>query len=133
MQPLWVPSRIAREISQLAFRYLETYMRLANLAAQNRQMMWLFNSKAHMLAHIFKNFNWEAEMAQYALNPLSLGVQMEEDMVGKVARVNRRCAPALQVLRTLQRYLTGAFTAWCDAGMIERVGDSPPSSSSRVS
>lgn len=123
LKPLWIPSAQAREISCLAFRYLENFMKLANHAVRSGQMMWLFNSKAHMLAHIFKNFNWEAEMAALALNPLSLGVQMEEDMVGKTARLNRRVAAPLQIQRTLQRYLTGSFDVWREAGMIERVGD----------
>ena len=98
-------------------------MKLANLAAQNGELLWLFNSKAHMLSHIFRNFHWEAELSDLALNPLSLGVQMEEDLVGKTSRINRRVAPNIQIQRTIQRYLAGAFSVWCDAGMIDRVGD----------
>ena len=122
-EPLWVPSEKAKQISMKAFRYLELYMNLAKLAFQQNEMMWLFNSKAHMLSHIFKNFNWEAEMGPLALNPLALGVQMEEDMVGKSARINRRVSPPLQIQRTIQRYLAGSFAVWHDAEMIDRVGD----------
>lgn len=121
--PVWVPSKTAKEISQDAFRYLNLYMRLANIASQEGEMLWLFNAKAHMLSHIFRNFSWESELSDLALNPLVLGVQLEEDLVGKCARLNRRVAPAIQIKRTLQRYLVGAFSAWVDAGMINRVGD----------
>ena len=121
--PLWVPSMDAQQIAKAAFRYLSLFMQLANLAAQNGETMWLLNSKCHMMVHLFKNFSWEAEMNCFALNPLALGVQMDEDLIGKTAKINRKVAPALQIKRTLQRYLVSAFAAWNSAGMIERVGD----------
>lgn len=123
LQPLWVPSRDAQSIAQQAFVYMDLFMQLAGIASQQSETMWLLNSKCHMLSHIFKAFNWEAELAEYALNPLSLGVQMEEDLIGKSARINRHVAPALQIQRTMQRYLVATFGAWCDAKMIDRVGD----------
>lgn len=94
-------------------------MELASRAHRNNEMLWLLNPKSHMLTHLFKNLGWEAELSSYALNPVSLGVQMDEDLIGKTCRLNRRVHPTLQSRRTLQRTLCAAYASWQSIGMIK--------------
>ena len=121
--PLWIPAAKAREIAGHGLKYLETFQAMARKAKEEGRALFLFNSKIHMNDHIFRNLAWDAEMAELSLNPLAWGVQLDEDLIGKAARLTRHVSskPVFTIRRTLQRWLIAAHCAWSNAGMLKRI------------
>lgn len=97
---------------------------MAEQATRDRRALFLFNSKFHMLVHIFRNLSWESEMAGLCLNPMIWGVQLDEDLIGKASRLTRHVSskPEFTIKRTLERWLVASFGAWSKAGLIDRCG-----------
>lgn len=123
LAPLWIPAAKAREIAAHGLKYLELFQAMARKAKEEGRALYLFNSKIHMNDHIFRNLAWEAEMAELCLNPLAWGVQLDEDLIGKAARLTRHVSsrPVFQIRRTLQRWLIAGHSAWSKAGMLQRI------------
>ena len=121
--PLWIPKQKAKNIAEHGLKYLELFQLLARKASTERRPLFLFNSKVHMNDHIFRNLAWEAEMGDYALNPLVWGVQLDEDLIGKASRLTRHVSsiPHFTIRRSLQRWLIAGYHAWSKAGMLERI------------
>ena len=121
LAPLWIPADEARQISQHGFNYLQIFQRLAEKAANEGKMYFLLNPKIHMMCHIMRNLEWESELSRLALNPLVWGVQMDEDAIGKSARLTRHVSakPEFMIRRTLQRWLIKAYYAWKQAGLLK--------------
>lgn len=120
--PLWIPKNDAKEICKHASNYLQLYQSLAWQASQERRPLFLFNAKVHMLSHVFRNLEWEAELSEFCLNVMVWGVQLDEDLVGKASRLARHVSskPAWTIERTLQRWLIASYAAWSKAGMYKR-------------
>ena len=68
--------------------------------------------------HLVMTLAQQGRIKGFALNPMILGNQMEEDFIGRPSRISRRVSPRLPATRSLQRYLIAARTAWVQAGMI---------------
>ena len=62
--------------------------------------------------HVARTMSETAQAKKWGLNPLSFAVQLQEDLVGRVARVSRRVSPVTVSLRTLQRVLLAAEAAF---------------------
>ena len=54
----------------------------------------------------------EACTRNWVLSPLVFSVQLQEDFIGKPARVSRRVSPKLHALRTLQRVMKAMFAEY---------------------
>lgn len=123
LAPLWVPRGEAYVIANLGFKYLELFMELAKQSREENRMLFLLNPKGHMLMHVFKTMLWEADLASEILNPLAMGVQLEEDLVGKTCRLVRHVtnvSSSFAMKRTFQRYRAAAFVAWAESKMVIR-------------
>ena len=122
LAPLWIPSDEAKIISDHGFRYLRCFRSLAEQASRAGTPLFLYNTKIHMMTHILRNLEWEAELAEFCLNPLVLGVQLDEDLIGKASRLARHVssAPYFTIKRTLQRWLIASYTSWSKSGMLQR-------------
>ena len=123
LAPLWIDAAEAKVIAGHGLKFLELFHQLAQQASREKRALFLYNSKIHMNDHIFRNLAWEAEMAPVAMNPMSWGVQLDEDLIGKASRLTRHVSskPAFTIKRTLQRWLIAGFSAWSRAGMLERI------------
>lgn len=123
LAPLWIPAAEAREIATLGQEYLELFQAMAIQAANEGKRLFLFNAKVHMMCHIMRNLSWESELASLCLNPMVWGVQLEEDLIGKAARVTRHVSshPSFTMRRTLQRWLIASYSAWSKVGMLQRI------------
>ena len=124
LSPLWIEAHHAQEICQHGYNYLSLFQRLAQKAHDDGRMLFLYNAKVHMMCHLLRNLGWEAEvsMTRRALNQMMFGCQMDEDLIGKAARVSRHVSSKLEYTtrRTLQRWLIASYTAWRAAGMVKR-------------
>ena len=68
--------------------------------------------KFHYVHHVCRTMAETARERKWGLNPISFAVQLQEDLVGRVARVSRRVSPVTVSLRTLQRVILAAESAF---------------------
>ena len=125
LQPLWIPSHIARSIASQWEHFLVLHQQMAAQAVAENKLLFLFNAKAHMQAHTVKGMHWQCDLASFVyvrIKPsISLGCQLEEDCVGKICRLVRRCNPQTAITRSFQRYLVACQAAWSAEGMLQSV------------
>ena len=117
--PLFLNREESLYIAHLGFSFLERYAELARYCFDVKRG-WLFPlfPKLHSLHHIFIKAHLDAKSCGLSMSPLAMACQQDEDCVGRLARVSRRVSPRLTMLRTLQRYLIGAYDVWTKAGLI---------------
>ena len=81
---------------------------------------YAFVPKVHMLHHSAWQLHQEACKAPWATNPLGTSVQIQEDFIGRPARLSRRVAMRSIHVRVLQRTLISAEFALRDADRDQR-------------
>ena len=65
LQPLWIPSHIARSIASQWEHFLVLHQQMAAQAIAENKLLFLFNAKAHMQAHTVKGMHWECDLASF--------------------------------------------------------------------
>ena len=113
---VWLPVRVAQRIGNRGLRFLGLYQSLAKHAYQNSLALWAFMPKIHLVHHVFLEC---ASTTVEIVNPLSYAVQVDEDYVGRKARLARRVAPSQVILRTIQRSLAVSYSHWHEAGFLK--------------
>ena len=86
--------------------FLAASSRVAVLSVQRKESRFPVTPKPHMLYHTVKQVSWQYDLVRTALS------SMDEDCVGRVARVARSVSPHAVCLRTLQRYLLQVREVW---------------------
>ena len=92
--------------------FLASSARVAVISYILKENRFPVTPKHHMLYHVIKNAAWQFDIAQTALNPIVESCAMDEDYVGRIARVARSVSPRTPCIRTLQRYLLQAADVW---------------------
>jgi hypothetical protein len=94
--------------------FLDKYVESASLSLGLQRTRFALKPKLHCFHHFCEAIRWQlVELnLEFALNPLVEGCQCDEDMVGKVSRLNRRVHVSTQVERTLEKYLANCYRAW---------------------
>ena len=113
---VWLPLNVSHCVGYNGMRFLSIYQLLAARAFRNGLALWAFMPKAHIVHHTMMDL-WGAN--QWIINPLAYAVQLDEDFVGKKARVARKTHPSQVILRTLQRSLMISHAHWREAGFIK--------------
>ena len=98
------------------FQYL--YRVLAEKTFESGMQLFPLLPKVHSLDHVVHTVLDQCKVKGFALNPMIMGNQQEEDFIGRPSRISRRVSPRLPALRTLQRFLIAARAAWVSAGML---------------
>lgn len=111
-QGLFIGPRHAAYLATRGQTFLKMYMLLANLAYEERLPRFPLAPKFHYMHHVVQTMSKLAKDRQWGLNPISFAVQLQEDLVGRVARVSRRVSPVAASQRTLQRVLLAADAAF---------------------
>ena len=118
--PLFLEPPLAKRISELGLKFLRRYASLANAARASGRALFVVMPKVHPLQHIMIEVLHAADCGVPCLNPISLSVQQDEDLIGRPSRLSRRVtgkAPAL-LHRVLQRYLQSCYDEFIKAGYI---------------
>ena len=100
---VWVDRMEARAIALNGIKFLQVYSELAWLAFRSRSKRFPMQPKFHYLNHTWIQMLKESDRSQWVLSPLVMAVQMQEDFIGKPARLSRRCNPRAVSHRVLQR------------------------------
>lgn len=100
---LFIRSADAESIGKQGLRFLSLYAELAQMAFDRRLKRFPLVPKLHYLHHQFLELVLDARKAEWCLNPIMTGVQLEEDFIGKPSRLARRVSSRTTALRVLQR------------------------------
>ena len=109
-------------VSRRGLEFLRLYQMLATQLFQ-RGRPWVFPlyPKLHGFHEMMLTIKMEGEAPETrtSFNPLVWGCQIDEDQIGRTARLSRRVAARLQMKRTLDRYLVSAYSAFTRAGLLQ--------------
>ena len=105
--------------SHLGWSWLVIYRELAELTFAQGWAMYPLLLKAHAFEHMVLRMRRDAMLYGISLNPLVVGCQADEDLVGRISRLSRRVSIRVVIQRTLQRYLIQAYSTWTAAGIIK--------------
>ena len=119
-EDLWIESSRALTISEHGMMFLRLHGRMAAQAYREQRALFLFMPNLHRLHHLFFCLRDDANRAQFALNVNLWNCQVEEDFIGRPARVSRRVAPQKVIRRTLQRGLQASCAKFMDYGFLIR-------------
>ena len=120
--PLFLEPHLGRKIAELGLKFLRRYGSLAGAAKASGRALFVVMPKVHPIQHIMLEVLHAADRGVPCLNPISLSVQQDEDLIGRPSRLSRRVtgkAPAL-LHRVLQRYLQSTYDEWVSAGYIKK-------------
>lgn len=105
----WLPRHCAMFVYQEIHEFLGHYNALAFFSLYTfRFTAYGMKSKFHMLAHAKHEIGsmLDDPSIQWIPNPLMFGCEMNEDVIGKIARLSRKTRTQVATLRILQWYLT---------------------------
>ena len=107
-------------VSEQGLRFLESYSLLAHaLFMQGKQQCFPLYPKLHTFHHIVLEVRASGIRAKTALNPLIYSCQMDEDCIGRTARLSRRVSIRQVSARSLDRFLVASYTAFVKAGLLQ--------------
>ena len=107
----WLTTVEATTAGNAGMRFLASYARLACWTLEHGRIRYPLMPKIHYLHHAFRTMLLEATHLVWVPNALGTSVQLDEDFVGRVARISRRVGSGLLMQRTLERYLVAANLA----------------------
>ena len=105
----WIPQKRAKHLGEMIFKFLQCYQRCCLQSLMRNINRFSLVPKAHMIAHTAQQLLDEAAVAQWAVNPVATCNQMQEDFIGRGARISRRVHMNKVHTRTLQRSLLAVF------------------------
>eukprot|EP00435_Cladocopium_sp_Y103_P065337 s166_g27.t1 len=108
---LWLPRHCAMCVYQELHEFLQHYNCLAFRCINDHSFIgYAMKSKFHMLAHTKQEIAvlLDDPSVEFIPSPLIFSGEMNEDVIGKIARLSRRVDSRLQMKRTLQLYLCKA-------------------------
>ena len=111
----WLNQKEAARAGRAGLRFLACYARLAEVTLREHRLRYPQMPKCHYLHHGFRDMVLFSRSCRWIPNLLHSSVQLDEDMVGRIARLSRRVGSRLLMQRTLERYLVTAHLAIFDA------------------
>lgn len=105
----WLRRHCAMAVYQHIHEFLGHYNALAFFSMYSFQFTGFgMKSKYHMMAHTKHDISLllQDESVEWVPNPLIFGAEMNEDVIGKIARLSRKVSAKLTTQRTLELYLT---------------------------
>ena len=105
----WLRRHCAMAVYQHIHEFLGHYNALAFFSMYSFQFTGFgMKSKYHMMAHTKHEISLllQDESVEWVPNPLIFGAEMNEDVIGKIARLSRKVSAKLTTQRTLELYLT---------------------------
>lgn len=106
--PLWLSRACASNLASLLNSFLRVYRCLASWSMQRYAFAGFgMKGKLHMVCHTKHELaQWLSDPALMLFpNPQLWGCEMNEDVVGRISRLSRRCSHRVVQSRTLELYL----------------------------
>ena len=113
-QDLWLDRGSKNIILNAGNHFLQASSQLAVLNFRLRKNFFPITPKHHMMYHVLKTIQWQGDICAYAWNPLSEFCAMDEDFIGRIAKISRNVSPRTTCLCVVQRYLLYCRSMWFD-------------------
>ena len=105
----WIPKRRARKLGEMLYEFLRCYQRCCAESLKRGLNRFSLTPKCHFLVHTAQQLLDEADLAEWCTNPIATGNQLQEDFIGRSARLSRRVHMGKVHQRTLERSLLAVF------------------------
>ena len=115
---VWIPDWEARRLASQGRRFLQLYGEAVRLSFQAGRALFSLVPNLHRLDHIVHDLEEESQTLPLCLSPLIFSTQMDEDFVGRSARISRRVSARKCILRTIQRCLESAYDEYVRQGIL---------------
>ena len=122
----WLASSKGTRIGKLLFSFLGHYSVCARICLQNRKRRFALTPKHHMIAHDAHGLLAQSSQGGWAENPMSRTNQLQEDFIGRPARISRRVAPRSIHKSVMLRALVNYNVSFVAAGKDKRGLDGYP-------
>ena len=109
---VWLTSRTANVAGQLGMYFLRAYARLAELSHQEGLPRFPLQPKHHLLWHSFHELLTGAASCEFTLNVMVEGCAVDEDFIGKISRITRRCGTRAIIHAAWRKYLISCLQQW---------------------
>ena len=109
----WLPQAEGKKLSEWILHAMQGYSLCARVCLQEGRSRYALIPKLHFICHASWRLHSESVRSRFCVNPLAESVQMQEDYIGKPARLSRRVDVRLIHLRVLERTLI------CSRGALE--------------
>ena len=107
----WLPKGRAIAIAGMIDKFLECYQKCCSEALRKNVNRFALVPKAHMIAHVSDRLRRETAQSNWAVNPLATANQLQEDFIGRGARLSRRVHQLKLHTRVIERSLLNVFQA----------------------
>ena len=101
----WIPSPDAKRLGKYLYLFLAKYAELASLTLRMRKQRFPMTPKIHMLAHAAHDLIKQSDVSSWAINPAALTNSVQEDYIGRGARLSRRVNVRRMATNVLMRSL----------------------------
>ena len=115
---LWIPPAEGTRLASYGRRFLQLYGEAVRLSFESKRALFSLQPNLHRIDHLVSDMEDQAAKNAYCCNPLIWATQMDEDFVGRGARVSRRVSAQKVILRTLQRGLQNCHTEYVNQGIL---------------
>ena len=106
-------------VSRNGMLFLQSYVRLANdMFALGKPWLFPLYPKLHSFHEIILGVRQSQREHGMAINPILFCCQIDEDVVGRTARLSRRVNIRKVMGRTIDRYLIASYTAFTQAKLL---------------
>ena len=102
----WLTSGEIRRAQYAGYLHLISYQRLAVIAFSKGECLWKVRPKMHYNTHHID------DIAKHGTNPRFRHCFLDEDFMGKLARLGKHCSKKTVSRRLLQRYLLFISQRW---------------------
>lgn len=86
----WIPKQDGRTLGNLLYRFLSQYSTCASITLQQHKRRFPMHPKCHMIAHTAHLLISQSMVGDWVENPLATANQLQEDYIGRPARISRR-------------------------------------------
>ena len=109
----------AEVVADAGYAFLACYAKQAEAQFRlGRPHAFPLYPKLHAFHEIVFTVEDAARRHGFAINPICFSCQMDEDAIGRTARLSRKVSSRATMLRTIDRWLVEACTAFRNAGLI---------------
>ena len=105
----WLRRELAKQVGDMLYEFFRYYQVCCRESLKRAVNRFALTPKCHMLIHTAQQLLDEASTADWAQNPLATANQMQEDFIGRGARLSRRVHMGKLHKRTMERALLAVF------------------------
>ena len=117
-EQVWIPAPEAARLARLGKGFLRRNGMAIRMAYESGRNLFIQMPNLHRIQHIVLELARQSECAEFALNPLGVSSQVDEDYIGRPSRISRSVHGRTVITRTLERALEATWAKYVEAGLL---------------